>query len=301
MKTRTISAVKAINTVVSKKLVKLPTTLSRLFSSKVSLGDSITNFFFQNYELVIASTENEKAISYRTRHKVYCEEMKYERENASSQERDRYDDRSINCYIKHRRNGECAGTIRLVLPTFNNLKLPLEEKCNNAISDATLVPSNLSPETVCEISRLAIPREFRVKQVKSKVLSVEKLSEYKQKKNVPFNVEHFPYLSIALYLTATCVCMHLNVKQAYVLMEPKLARRMRTFGIHFKPVGDDIHFNGRRKPYRVSPSQLLVDLAKPLQRFYWGINSELSKTSNTMHSLHYDIMKSKSDGVARAA
>lgn len=75
---------------------------------------------------------------------------------------------------------------------------------------------------------------------------------------------------------ATSVCLHLNVKHAYVLMEPKLARRMKAFGIHFNPVGEAIEFNGKRMPYRLSPHVLLDDLAKPLKGFHRKIHSELN-------------------------
>ncbi|MFZ8199907.1 PEP-CTERM/exosortase system-associated acyltransferase [Alteromonas portus] len=275
MKTHTISAVRALNCAVSNKLSKLPRQWLNVFPRRLSLEESISNFFFSRYELVIANEENEKQVSYKTRHKVYCEEMKFEQKNAASIEKDKYDDRAINCYIKHRPTGECAGTIRLVLPTEAGLSLPLEEKCAEAFEDGALLPSSCDPTSVCEISRLAIPREFRVRQMRSKILPTEKLEKIKQRKSTPFNVEHFPYLSIALYLMATSICQHLNVQHAYVLMEPKLARRMKAFGINFNSVGDAIEFNGKRVPYRVSPNVLATELAKPLQGFHKKIHNKL--------------------------
>jgi N-acyl amino acid synthase of PEP-CTERM/exosortase system len=202
--------------------------------------------------------------------------MNFEQKNATALEKDKFDDRAINCYIKHLPTGECAGTIRLVLPTEAGLALPLEEKFAEAFEKNELLPSSCDPASVCEISRLAIPREFRVRQMRSKILPTEKLERVKQKKNLTFNVEHFPYLSIALYLMATSICQHLNVKHAYVLMEPKLARRMKAFGIHFNSVGEAIEFNGKRVPYRVSPTVLATELAKPLKGFHRKIHSELN-------------------------
>ena len=76
---------------------------------------------------MIANEESEKQVSYKTRHKVYCEEMNFEQKNTTALEKDKFDDRAINCYIKHLPTGECAGTIRLVLPTEAGLALPLEE------------------------------------------------------------------------------------------------------------------------------------------------------------------------------
>ena len=270
-----MSAARALNSAVTNKLNLLPRQLLKAFPRRMSLEESISNFFFSRYELVIANEDNEKQVSYKTRHKVYCEEMNFEQKNAAAIEKDKYDDRAINCYIKHRPTGECAGTIRLVLPTEAGLSLPLEEKCAEAFEDCALLPSSCDPTSICEISRLAIPREFRVRQMRSKILPADKLEKIKQKKSTTFNVEHFPYLSIALYLMATSICQHLNVKHAYVLMEPKLARRMKAFGIHFNPVGDAVEFNGKRVPYRLSPQVLLEDLAKPLKSFHKKIHNEL--------------------------
>ena len=121
---RTMSAVRAFNGAVSNKLSRLPQTFSRVLPSRFSLEESISNFFFSRYELVIANEESEKQVSYKTRHKVYCEEMNFEQKNATALEKDKFDDRAINCYIKHLPTGECAGTIRLVLPTEAGLALP---------------------------------------------------------------------------------------------------------------------------------------------------------------------------------
>lgn len=277
-----MSAARALNSAVTNKLNQLPRQLLKAFPRRLSLEETITSFFFSRYELVIANEENEKQVSYKTRHKVYCEEMKFEQKNAAAIEKDKYDDRAINCYIKHRPTGECAGTIRLVLPTEAGLSLPLEEKCADGFDDGSLLPSSCDPTSICEISRLAIPREFRVRQMRSKILPADKLKKIKQKKSTPFNVEHFPYLSIALYLMATSICQHLNIKHAYVLMEPKLARRMKAFGIHFNPVGDAVEFNGKRVPYRLSTNVLLEDLAKPLKSFHKKIHSKLD---NALHAV----------------
>lgn len=171
------------------------------------------------------------------------------------------------------------------------------------INDDSLLPSNLSPQSVCEISRLAIPREFRVRQFRSKILPSQTLDKIKQKKSVPFNLEQFPYLSIALYLMATSVCLHLNVKHAYVLMEPKLARRMKAFGINFNSVGEAIEFNGKRVPYRVSPNVLISELAKPLRGFHQKIHSELHSALNSISDVAMPTIQpsQKPLRVARAA
>ena len=208
--------------------------------------------------------------------------MKFEQTRASSLEVDKYDDRAVNCYIKHLPTGECAGTIRLVLPQHGSGALPLEDKFSDAFSCSSLLPSNLVSDGVCEISRLAVPREFRVRQFKTKVLPSEKLAKVKQSKNLKFNIEQLPYLSIALYLMATSVCLHLNMSHAYVLMEPKLARRMKAFGIHFNEVGEAISFKGQRVPYRLSPTTLVSELSNTLKRFQQEVHQSIQPSLNKL-------------------
>jgi len=270
------------NHVVSQKFNNLPSLLPSMFAKQPAIDEEIVRFFFSRYQLVVANDEKDKDVSFKTRHKVYCEEMKFEQTRASSLEVDKYDDRAVNCYIKHLPTGECAGTIRLVLPQHGSGALPLEDKFSDAFSCSSLLPSNLVSEGVCEISRLAVPREFRVRQFKTKVLPSEKLAKVKQSKNLKFNIEQLPYLSIALYLMATSVCLHLNMSHAYVLMEPKLARRMKAFGIHFNEVGEAISFKGQRVPYRLSPTTMVSELSNTLKRFQQEVHQSIQPSLNKM-------------------
>ncbi|WP_032094176.1 MULTISPECIES: PEP-CTERM/exosortase system-associated acyltransferase [unclassified Alteromonas] len=270
------------NHVVSQKFNNLPALLPSMFAKQPAIDEEIVRFFFSRYQLVVANDEKDKDVSFKTRHKVYCEEMKFEQTRASSLEVDKYDDRAVNCYIKHLPTGECAGTIRLVLPQHGSGALPLEDKFSDAFSCSSLLPSNLVSDGVCEISRLAVPREFRVRQFKTKVLPSEKLAKVKQNKNLKFNIEQLPYLSIALYLMATSVCLHLNMSHAYVLMEPKLARRMKAFGIHFNEVGEAISFKGQRVPYRLSPTTLVSELSNTLKRFQQEVHQSIQPSLNKM-------------------
>jgi N-acyl amino acid synthase of PEP-CTERM/exosortase system len=270
------------NHVVSQKFNNLPSLLPSMFAKQPAIDEEIVRFFFSRYQLVVANDEKDKDVSFKTRHKVYCEEMKFEQTRASSLEVDKYDDRAVNCYIKHLPTGECAGTIRLVLPQHGSGALPLEDKFSDAFSCSSLLPSNLVSDGVCEISRLAVPREFRVRQFKTKVLPSEKLAKVKQSKNLKFNIEQLPYLSIALYLMATSVCLHLNMSHAYVLMEPKLARRMKAFGIHFNEVGEAISFKGQRVPYRLSPTTMVSELSNTLKRFQQEVHQSIQPSLNKL-------------------
>lgn len=253
------------------------------FGEKLSIDKAISQFFFSRYALVVAKTDKEKEISFRTRHHVYCEEMQFEKTNSEQQEVDQYDEFSVNCYIKHLPTGKCAGTIRLVLPNNAEQSLPLDKFLPDEHEVKSATSCNRKVRTICEISRLAIPKAFRLRQLKSNIVAPEKLvgSPYSAS---DFNLNHFPYLSIALYFMIASIGIKENVKHAYVLMEPKLARRLKMFGIHFEQVGEPINHNGVRAPYRIAPGVLINNLIAPLKDFQESVDNAIKPMLNNIRS-----------------
>lgn len=248
--------------------------VAHAFGEELSVDKAISQFFFSRYALVIAKTDKEKEMSFRTRHHVYCEEMQFEETNTERQEVDQYDEFSVNCYIKHLPTGKCAGTIRLVLPNNVKQSLPLDQFLPDEHEVKSATSCNRKVRTICEISRLAIPKEFRLRQLKSNIVAPEKLADSPYSAT-DFNLNHFPYLSIALYFMIASIGIKENVKHAYVLMEPKLARRLKMFGINFEQVGEAINHNGLRAPYRIAPSVLIDNLIAPLKDFQQAVDNAI--------------------------
>ena len=271
------------------------------FGEKLSIDKAISQFFFSRYALVIAKTDKEKEISFRTRHHVYCEEMQFEETNTEQQEVDQYDEFSVNCYIKHLPTGKCAGTIRLVLPNNADQLLPLNQFLPDGHEVKSATSCNRKVRTICEISRLAIPKEFRLRQLKSNIVAPEKLADSPYSAT-DFNLNHFPYLSIALYFMIASIGMKEKVKHAYVLMEPKLARRLKMFGIHFEQVGDAINHNGLRAPYRIAPGVLVNSLIAPLKDFQESVDNAIKPMLDDIRNgLDTGVDEGVKRGVANAA
>ncbi|ALM90459.1 hypothetical protein AVL56_10705 [Alteromonas stellipolaris] len=237
--------------------------------------DELSSFFFSRYSLVVAQNNEDRETCFSTRHEVYCEEMNFEKERSTGLEIDRYDDYSVNCYIKHLPTGDCAGTIRIIMPAIRNQALPLEEKCIHAIEDKALVPAQLGRTSICEISRLAIPKSFRVRQLKAKA-PFKPSGKQKVSKAESVLLEHIPYLSLALYFIALSICVEQEMEYAYVLMEPKLARRLKMFGFNFERLGDPIDYNGLRAVYRIKPKSIESELTPALRSFLLRIKNDLA-------------------------
>ncbi|MBU3022972.1 PEP-CTERM/exosortase system-associated acyltransferase [Aestuariibacter sp. A3R04] len=241
--------------------------------------DAAAAHFFEHFTLVVARDEKEQRTCFKTRHQVYCEEMGYEEVRQTKMEFDEFDEYAISCYIKHKASGDCAGTIRVVMPQHNGQMLPIEQNCPDAIRIDENSPKRYARHAVCEISRLAIPKRFRRRQSDRNLSPVtgKALDKSFNRKNRSRN---FPYLTLALYFFAATICVLRDVENVYVMMEPKLARSLRMLGIEFNQIGGVIEYHGERAAYRLSPEEFFQQISPSLHRFYHKIAKELEAIPN---------------------
>jgi len=225
---------------------------------KLQEAKFISKHFSDFLEPVIANSEENKAASYNIRHRVYCEELGFEEVKASNMETDDFDSFSTTCLIKHRRSKNFAGTVRLVRPKLNSDLLPIEKYCLDSIDHKTLNPSLFKREQICEISRLAVPKEFRKREMdrfSGAALGVINEETYSEEE-----LRCFPFIAIGLYFSAAAIVIKEDIKHTYVMMEPRLARSMRFIGIHFEQIGPTVDYHGKRAPYYINPSLLYKSL-----------------------------------------
>jgi len=241
--------------------------------------DAAADHFFEHFTLVVANEEHEQRTCFKTRHQVYCEEMGFEDTRANKMEFDEFDEFALSCYIKHKATGDCAGTIRLVMPQHPGQLLPIEQNCPSAIRMDENSPQRYARHSICEISRLAIPKRFRRRQSDSNVSPVTgKSLNNGFKKDKPGR--NFPYLSLALYFFAASICVLRDIENVYVMMEPRLARSLRMLGINFEQLGNEIDYHGQRAAYQLSPVEFMQQVSPALQRFQRKIMTELQEVPN---------------------
>lgn len=221
----------------------------------------------------IADTESLLATSYNIRHQVYCIEEGFEPPNTAEMEKDEFDAYSTCCLIEHRNNKKFAGTVRLVRPKEDAQLLPIEKYCKNSISDNQLHPRNFPRNEVCEISRLAVPNEFRRRQMdryEGAGVGVINQQTYSEQE-----LRCFPFIAIGLYLAAAAVSINSGVKHNYVMMEPRLARSMRFIGIKFEQIGPTVDYHGERAAFHITPEMLHKNLPKGFSMMYKNIDNTL--------------------------
>ncbi len=225
---------------------------------KLKEANQICSHFSTYLGPMIAVTTEQKEHVFRIRHNVYCEELNFENIRDNGLETDEFDDFSQYCLIHHNSSNRFAGTVRLVTPSNEGELLPIEKYCLDSITNNELDPRKFDRNEVCEISRLAVPHEFRRRQMDQ--FAGAATGAINTKTYSENELRCFPFIAIGLYFSAAALAMKQGIKHAYVMMEPRLARSMRFIGIKFEQIGPVIDYHGRRAPYYINQELLLKNL-----------------------------------------
>lgn len=230
---------------------------------KIQEANQISSHFSSYLEPVIATSDDLKEQVFNIRHEVYCEELNFESQRSDKRETDEFDAFSKYCLIKHTSSLRYAGTVRLVSPFEQGQLLPLEKFCMDSITHRKLNPKDFARNEICEISRLAVPYQFRRRQMDkfsgaaTGAINTDTYSETE--------LRCFPFIAVGLYFSAAALAFHEGIQHAFVMMEPRLARSMRFIGIKFEQIGPVIDYHGRRAPYYISQELLLKNLTPGFQ------------------------------------
>ena len=230
---------------------------------------TIANHFSQYFQIKFANTKALRQEAFKIRYGVYSQELGWEPENSLVMETDECDDYAYHCLIEHKRTGVFAGCVRLVIPPANqpDLQLPFEKNClhtaNTDIIDSSILPRG----SFGEISRLAVLASFRRRE---------------KEKNTPFIINkvnpetvytederrNFPNIAMGLYLAAVSLSDICNHTGAFVMMEPRLNRRLIRFGLPFQQVGEPMDYHGQRAMFHLPRSGFRSQLTTELQELY---------------------------------
>lgn len=240
-------------------------------------ANNISKHFSQFLQPHIANTDELKEQVFRLRHKVYCEELKFEEEKPNQLELDDFDAHSIHCYVKHMTSGNMAGTVRLITSSCNEEQLPIEKYCLHSITDHEFSPQAFPRDKICEISRLAVLEHFRRREQ----------DKFKGAATGAINVDTysgtelrcFPYIALCLYFSAASTAFHAKKEHAFVMMEPRLARSLAFVGIKFHQIGPVIDYHGRRAPFYINKPMLFDGLSPGFKKLLFEIEKSLASTT----------------------
>lgn len=234
---------------------------------------------FESYFSVVpATTGNLLEKVYQLRHQVYCDELGYEQQRASQLEHDEYDKRSIHCLLFHKSSQTYVGCIRLILADSQkpDMPFPFKHACGESFEWDFDSSAATSRRKYGEISRLAIAAKFRRRRGEASVADggsegLDASSEDERRL--------FPSVALGLYVAITAMGLNLGLDGVFAMMEPRLARQLRRFGILFQQIGAEIEHRGIRAPFFISRDMLFNNLKPECRVLLGNIQKQLDLAS----------------------
>lgn len=230
---------------------------------------SIAKHFNQYFKIQFANTKELRQEAFKIRYGVYSSELGWEPKNDQQMEIDECDDYAYHCLLKHRRTGAFAGCVRLIIPptTAPDKALPFEANCLQSARKDIIDTTKLPRGSFGEISRLAVLASFRRRE---------------KEKNVPFVVNNvnsstiyteeerrnFPNIAMGLYLSAIALASLCKHQGTVVMMEPRLKRRLKRFGLPFQQIGDEMDYHGKRAMFFLDETNFDKELTEQLKELY---------------------------------
>ena len=236
-------------------------------------ANKMSRHFDEYFMPVLAQDIELKNTVYSIRHQVYCAELGFEPCNEAQMEHDDFDAYSFHALLQHKGSKTFAGTVRVVAPQTEEQLLPIEKYCIDSITHATLHPKYLPREKICEISRLAVPSDFRRRRAdnfKGAATGVINQDNYSETE-----LRCFPFIAVGLYLAAAAAALKNGIEHSYVMMEPRLARSMSFLGIKFEQIGPVVDYHGQRAPYYINQELFMKNLSPGFKHLLKTIINDL--------------------------
>lgn len=235
---------------------------------------SIAEQFAERFALRVANTPEMREEVYRIRYQVYCQELGYEPPGRfpDGKETDEFDERSLHCLLEYLPSGMYIGCVRLVFvnPDDPNDRFPFERTCGSTLQ----IELNESVRPYyCEVSRLAVIGAFRKR--KGEATTTSGLI-YTEDNDTPVAREkrRFPLIAPSLFLACTSLVLNLGL-ESFTLMEPRLARHLRTFGMPSTQIGSLIEHRGKRAPYMMKPREIVESIGLEALELFQAIDEKM--------------------------
>lgn len=244
---------------------------------RTAISEAFSNYF----NVIPANSEQLRNLVYKIRYSVYCEELGFENldDFPEGLERDGFDQHASHCLLFHKPSATYAGCVRLITanPELAEAKFPFEKACGNGLEQEALEPYIKDRNSFGEISRLAVLSAFRRR--KSEKLTPEGIVDSNHTRS-PSDGRSFPYIALGLYLAAASIGLSVGLESVFAMMEPRLVRRLRYFGICFRQVGEVVDYHGSRGPFHITRNELFDNLSPEMLELLKAIEKDLASAPN---------------------
>ncbi len=234
--------------------------------------------FMNEFNFLIATSEESRVRAFSLRHQVFREELNYPLgvDRSAPYENDIHDEHAIICLVQHKNSGLDAGCLRVVIIENDTPErlgvLPLEESCKMSLNNSLLKPQSFFRSSICEVSRLAVHPDFR--KSKDSIAGVKEhdikaISQIDEKARSPI-------IGLSLFLAATAIVGLTKRQHVFAMMEPRFARLLKLSGLSFEQVGDLTYYYGSRAAFYIDQKVAEKKMQPNLKPFYHQIKSEIS-------------------------
>jgi N-acyl amino acid synthase of PEP-CTERM/exosortase system len=242
-----------------------------------NLGVSFKKYF----QIVPALSDALKYEAFRIRHKVYCEDLKFERIQSEGVEIDGYDRHSLHLLIRSVQTNEFIGCTRIIRPQPEDPSclLPFEKLCRSVLDKSIVDPGQLPRQTIAEVSRLAVVASYRRRKNEKNQsigLSEQDFPPFSPQLPQPLQ-SRFPYIPLGLYLGTAELARINGIDTLFVLTEERLACHFIKLDFGLKFIGEAIDHHGCRLPSMMKISDGIRRIKPMLRPLYDAIATDIRR------------------------
>ncbi|MBF0217259.1 MAG: PEP-CTERM/exosortase system-associated acyltransferase, partial [Candidatus Omnitrophica bacterium] len=199
---------------------------------------------------------------YRLRYQVYCNECNFIKaaDYPSKSESDKYDPFSIHFTIQD--DIGVIGTTRLILD--NPYGLPFVIHCADTLS---VDIGSFDKTRICEVSRLAISKRYRKRKDDGLYYANEDVDS-DRKISLAENIKRIKPMTFGMYREIYQECKRRGITHFFALMEKTLWMLLRMHNFNFTPIGPDVEFYGKVRPYMCDIGELEKNVYAKAYKFY---------------------------------
>lgn len=238
-------------------------------------ANRIVEDFLRYFAVVPADSDTLLREAYRIRYRVYAEELGWEdtARFPDGIEIDEFDADAVACLLRHRPSSQLAGCVRLVMRgTDPSAPFPFEHAMAHGGHPLDTTGLAADWRARCgEISRIAVVAQFRRRRNERE----RPETDIEENRSASPERRVFPHIAMGLYLGAAAMGLQRGLESVFAIMEPKLARRLRLYGIEFEAVGEPFEHRGTRVPYRLRRDSFLGNITPPIRGLLRVIEADL--------------------------
>lgn len=237
--------------------------------------DNLGSGFRRYFRIDAALDETLLDHTYRLRHEVYCQDLKYEPERPDGREVDEFDAHSVHCLLRTvEPPHHPVGCTRIVLanPADRNLLLPFEQTCAGTLDRSIIDSTKLPRNRIAEISRLAVGGRYRRRKGEAQQqvpMGPDDFSNAGQAR--------FPFVPASLLLGAVALAERSGIDTVFVLTEPRLAAHFAKLGVDVTQIGSPIEHRGLRIPSVMHVEEIIRNMRRILHPLWHVVREQIGR------------------------